>query len=77
MNEGGLYGERLGWHLPGFETGTWESASPSEDGVQGAGIRWFTTTFDLNIDEDLDVPIGVELGAATGTIARVLLFVNG
>jgi hypothetical protein len=45
--------------------------------VQGAGIKWFTTTFDLDIEKDLDVPIGVELGAPADTIARVLLFVNG
>ena len=77
MNEGGLYGERLGWHLPGFDTGSWESASPTEDGIQRSGIKWFTTTFDLNVDKDLDVPIGVELGAASGTIARVQLYVNG
>jgi hypothetical protein len=77
MNEGGLYGERLGWHLPGFDTNDWSNASPLEDGAQGAGIRWFSTTFDLDIDEDLDVPIGVELGALAGTIARCLLFVNG
>jgi len=77
MNEGGLYGERLGWHLPGFDTSSWDSANPVTDGVQGAGIRWFTTTFDLEIDEDLDVPIGIEVGAPADTVARVLLFVNG
>jgi hypothetical protein len=77
LNEGGLYGERLGWHLPGFDTSSWERASPIADGVQGAGIKWFSTTFDLDVDKDLDVPIGVELGAPAGTIARVLLFVNG
>ena len=77
MNEGGLYGERLGWHLPGFDTSSWKEGSPVSDGVEGAGIAWYTTTFDLDIDADLDVPIGVELGAAAGTVARVLLFVNG
>ncbi|KAF2026978.1 hypothetical protein EK21DRAFT_72984 [Setomelanomma holmii] len=77
MNEGGIYGERLGWHLPGFNTEKWTSANPVADGVNGAGIKWFSTTFDLNIDRDLDVPIGVELGAPTGTVARVLLYVNG
>ncbi|KAI4711240.1 hypothetical protein J4E89_003805 [Alternaria sp. Ai002NY15] len=77
MNEGGLYGERLGWHIPGFDTSSWEDASPTADGVQGAGIRWFTTTFSLSVDSDLDVPIGIELGAPKGTIARMLLFVNG
>jgi beta-galactosidase GanA len=77
LNEGGLYGERLGWHLPGFNTASWHSASPTEDGVEGAGIKWYTTTFDLNIDKDLDVPIGVEFGAAAGTVARVQFYVNG
>ncbi|CBX90771.1 hypothetical protein IAQ61_002256 [Plenodomus lingam] len=77
MNEGGLYGERLGWHLPGFDTSAWEEGSPVEDGVLGAGVKWFTTSFDLDIDDDLDVPIGVELGADQGTVARVLIFVNG
>lgn len=77
MNEGGLYGERLGWHLPGFDTSKWEKASPTDDGVKGSGIRWFTTNFDLSIDDDLDVPLGIEVGAAKGTVARILLFVNG
>lgn len=77
MNEGGLYGERLGWHLPGFDTKSWKKASPVDDGVQGAGIKWFTTTFDLDINNDLDVPVGVELGASANTVARILLFVNG
>ncbi|KAF2704979.1 glycoside hydrolase family 35 protein [Pleomassaria siparia CBS 279.74] len=77
MNEGGLYGERLGWHLPGFDTTAWEQGSPVTDGVEGAGIKFFTTTFNLDMDADLDVPLGVELAAPAGTVARVLLFVNG
>lgn len=77
LNEGGLYGERLGWHLPSFNAESWETSSPVEDGIPNAGIKWFTTNFDLNIDKDLDVPIGVEFGAAAGTIARVQLYVNG
>ncbi|KAK7188532.1 hypothetical protein DPSP01_005498 [Paraphaeosphaeria sporulosa] len=77
MNEGGLYGERLGWHLPGFDTSKWTKASPVTDGVKGVGIKWFTTTFTLDIDRDLDVPLGIEVGAPSGTIARVLLFING
>lgn len=77
MNEGGLYGERLGWHLPGFDTSGWAKASPVTDGVKGAAIKWFTTSFDLDIDEDLDVPVGIEVGAPSGTVARVLIFVNG
>lgn len=77
MNEGGLYGERLGWHLPGFDTRSWGTGSPVTDGVKEAGISWFTTTFELAIDADLDAPLGVEIEAEKGTVARVLLFVNG
>jgi beta-galactosidase GanA len=76
MNEGGLYGERLGWHLPGFDTSGWKSGSPA-DGLTKPGINWYSTTFNLDIDDDLDVPIGIELGAPAGTVARVQLFVNG
>ncbi|KAF2000639.1 glycoside hydrolase family 35 protein [Amniculicola lignicola CBS 123094] len=76
MNEGGLYGERLGWHLPGFDTRSWKSGNPTE-GIAKSGIQWYTSNFDLHVDEDLDVPVGIELGAPAGTVARVLLFVNG
>ncbi|KAF2020369.1 glycoside hydrolase family 35 protein [Aaosphaeria arxii CBS 175.79] len=77
MNEGGLYGERLGWHLPGFDTSKWEKRSPLTDGVNGVGVQWYATTFGLDIDGSLDVPIGIEIGASPGTVARVLIFVNG
>ncbi|KAF2132359.1 glycoside hydrolase family 35 protein [Dothidotthia symphoricarpi CBS 119687] len=77
MNEGGLYGERLGWHLPGFPSTDWQPRDPITTGVSGTGITWFTTSFPLAIDADLDVPIGVELIAPAGTVARILLFVNG
>lgn len=76
MNEGGLTGERLGWHLPGFNTSAWPSGSPLS-GFTGAGIRWYTTTFSLDIDADLDAPIGLELSTPAGTVARVQVFVNG
>lgn len=79
MNEGGLHGERLGWHLPGFPTSssTWTPADPILDGLSKPGIRWFTTTFSLSVDADLDVPLGIELQAPTSTPARILLYVNG
>ena len=40
MNEGGLYGERLGWHLPGFDTSGWKSGSPT-DGLTKSGVTWY------------------------------------
>lgn len=76
MNEGGLYGERVGWHLPGFDTSKWQSGSPIE-GLSKSGINFYVTTFRLDLDEDLDAPIGVELNSPNGTVARVMFFVNG
>lgn len=77
MNEGGLYAERLGWHLPGFSPdAAWDDGTPLE-GLDGAGVRFYTTTFDLAIDDDLDAPLGLAFSAAEGTVARVMLWVNG
>ncbi|KAK0448411.1 glycoside hydrolase family 35 protein [Desarmillaria tabescens] len=45
FNEGGLYGERKGWHLPGFDTSSWEA------------LASFVRTFDLHIPEGFD-PLG-------------------
>lgn len=56
-NEGGLYGERVGWHLPGFDVSRWKSGSPA-DGVESAGVSWYVSDVELDIDEDLDVPLG-------------------
>ncbi len=77
MNEGGLYAERLGWHLPSFKPDSaFDRSSPSL-GLNSSGVRFYSTTFHLNIDSDLDVPLGIELGAPTGTVARVLVWING
>lgn len=84
MNEGGLYGERLGWHLPGFDPatsypaalGTWDASTPMV-GLNASGVRFYTTTFDLAIDADLDAPLGLAFSAPAGTVARVLFWVNG
>ncbi|KAH8910107.1 family 35 glycosyl hydrolase [Coniochaeta sp. PMI_546] len=83
MNEGGLHAERLGWFLPGFDpskpaafSSPSASTSPTT-GISKAGVRFYTTTFHLNIDSDLDVPLGIELSAPAGTVARVMIWVNG
>ncbi|KAL9115333.1 MAG: hypothetical protein Q9227_000654 [Pyrenula ochraceoflavens] len=90
LNEGGLYGERVGFHLPGFPfTSSHSSTSSSSPtlptftpgspltGLPSSGVSWYTTTFSLNIAENLDVPLGIRLSAPAGTIARVQLFING
>jgi Beta-galactosidase jelly roll domain len=83
MNEGGLYGERLGWHLPGFDpesSSGWDTQSPS-DGVDGGSGRFYLTNFTLDLGENshtLDVPIGIQLNASsTSGPAVVYVWLNG
>ncbi|KAF8443138.1 glycoside hydrolase family 35 protein [Boletus edulis BED1] len=77
LNEGGLYGERLGWHLPGYDTSSWEARDLSE-GLPNAtaGVGFFVTTFELNISEELDVPMSFTFDQSFQPY-RAQLYVNG
>lgn len=83
LNEGAMYAERLGYHLPRPPSEGWEARSPIDDGVDGAGIGFFAARFDLDIPKGLDVPLDFVFSnttAASGGPAaafRVQLFVNG
>jgi hypothetical protein len=78
FNEGGLFGERQGWHLPGFNTSSW----PSRDlatGLPGgsAGVGFFVTTFTLNIPAGIDAFVSFTFEEPLGQDYRLYLFVNG
>ena len=78
MNEGGLYGERQGWHLPGFDTSSWESRSLS-DGLNSrgkAGVGFFVTTFDLDVPKGVDAMMSFAFSKEDAPY-RALLYVNG
>ncbi|KAF7597434.1 hypothetical protein BBP40_003681 [Aspergillus hancockii] len=77
MNEGGLYGERMGWHLPGYQAPKSALDSSPLEGVSSAQGRFYTTSFKLDLDANLDVPIGLQLSAPAGTKAVVQIFMNG
>lgn len=90
-NEGGLYAERVGAHLPGFPDASWPSSSSSSSSlvVPGAGIRVFRTTVPLSMPTGLDVSMAFQFsapgnGSSSSTFVseytnqvRALLFVNG
>ncbi|KAJ6585751.1 glycoside hydrolase family 35 protein [Mycena capillaripes] len=78
FNEGGLFGERRGWHLPGFDTSAWEARALS-DGLPGggAGVGFFVTTFDLDVESFLDVHMSFVFEDPLGAAYRAFLFVNG
>jgi hypothetical protein len=76
LNEGGLFGERKGWHLPGFDTSSWETRNElSLD--SNAGVGFFVTSFELNIPEGNDVTMSFVFEEEFGLPYRALLFVNG
>ncbi|PGH09913.1 hypothetical protein AJ80_07625 [Polytolypa hystricis UAMH7299] len=79
LNEGGLYIERQGWHQPQPPSDAWESANPITDGISSAGVRFFTTKFDLHVPKGWDVPLYFTFSNMTSppTPYRVQLYVNG
>lgn len=89
LNEGGLYAERVGMHLPGYPDADWEAleSDGSVLSVRGAGVRVFRMEVPLNIPSGIDTSISFRLTApsdatfssSTGKTnqLRALLFVNG
>ncbi|KZT69507.1 glycoside hydrolase family 35 protein [Daedalea quercina L-15889] len=77
LNEGGLYGERQGWHLPGYDTSNWTARELSEGLPSGGpGVGFFVTTFDLSIPEETDTLLSFQFDTTNQTY-RALLYVNG
>ena len=78
MNEGGLFGEREGWHLPGFDTSAWAARDLSAGLPNGtAGVGFFVTTFELDIPKGTDTLLSFQYETTNDQPYRALLFVNG
>ena len=80
MNNGGLYGERNGWHLPKFPDNTWQ-ARGVPDTTAVPGTSWYRTEFDVRVPNGDESSIGLTIGdpavLRSGGAYRVLIFVNG
>jgi beta-galactosidase GanA len=80
LNNGGLFGERNGWSLPGFPDREW-ATRPVPDTDAPAGTSWYRTTFDLKVPSGEDASLGLTIGdpsvLRSGGHYRVLIFVNG
>lgn len=87
LNEGGLYAERVGMHLPGFDDSSWPTSEGPGLSVPGPGVRIFRTVVPLSVPRGLDVSISFRMTAPSNDTfesssggtnqLRALLFVNG
>jgi hypothetical protein len=88
LNEGGLFVERQGLHLPGALEATgaeWKaSKGPVADGIATPGIGFFATQFDLDVPAGYDVPMSFTFTNATAPgngssvpAYRAQVYVNG
>jgi beta-galactosidase GanA len=76
MNTGGQYGERTGYHLPGYPDGGWDRVSlPHPDGTPGTS--WYRATVDLDLPPGQDVPLGIRITDDPARHYRALIYVNG
>jgi hypothetical protein len=84
-NEGAMYAERQGYHLPNPPTSQWKISNPVLDGLSKAGVGFYTTTFDLHVPQGYDVPMSFTFNSTAtkdgakfgGPNYRSQLFVNG
>ena len=76
LNNGGLYGERAGWSLPGFPDGDWQHVSLPNADTQ-PGVAWYRTTFDLHLPHDQDVPVVLRFADDPSRHYRVQIYLNG
>jgi len=82
LNNGGLYGEREGWHLPsGADAGAgWQAAGPG-DAPPAPGTYWLRTQVRLDLPRGHDIQLGLAFGDTSQPRSdrenRALIFVNG
>jgi beta-galactosidase GanA len=77
LNTGGLYGERTGWHLPGYPDNSWTQVGSPAAGPLEPGVTWYRSTFRLDLPTGQDVPIGLRFGREPPAGYRVMIFLNG
>lgn len=77
LAEGGLYAERMGWHLPGYNDSIWADTTSPSTGKTGAGVTFYRTVVPLDIPIGLDVSLSLVLKSPAGSKLRAQLFVNG
>jgi beta-galactosidase GanA len=76
LNNGGLYGERSGWYLPGFGDRGWADVTlPNAD--PRPGVSWYRTEFRLSVPPGADASLGLTITDAAARSYRAQIFLNG
>ncbi|AEI37266.1 MAG: beta-galactosidase [Zymomonas mobilis subsp. pomaceae] len=80
LNNGGQYGEREGWHLPGYSASNWSSGDIGHLSSK-PGTTWYRTHFKLDLPKQNDMTLGLTIGdlqkLRSKSHYRMLIFVNG
>ncbi|UJP09622.1 beta-galactosidase [Microbacterium sp. KUDC0406] len=79
-NNGGLSGERKGWHLPNFNDRKWKRASSLV--ADGPGVDWYRSSFRLNVPRGQDTAFRLTVNSPKFDVGRTdgsqaTIFVNG
>ena len=76
LSTGGLFGERAGWQLPGFDDRSWSSARlPASD--PAPGVSWYRTTVALRLPPGQDTSLGLNINDDPARKYRAEIYVNG
>ncbi|WP_433307289.1 beta-galactosidase [Actinoplanes sp. CA-030573] len=73
LNNGGLFGERYGWSLPGYADRAWPAATSSV----APGVTWLRTGFGLDLPRGQDTSVALRFDGAPPNRYRVILYLNG
>ena len=79
LSTGGLYGERAGWQLPGFDDAAWKPVSlPAHDAAHTTpGVAWYRTNVTLNLPKGQDTSLGLNIADDPSKKYRAEIYVNG
>jgi hypothetical protein len=81
LNEGGLWVERNGYHLPSSPTSSWADSAGPELGLSHAGVGFYSTNLPLDIPSGWDIPLSFVFNGdaftGNGRGWRAQLWVNG
>ncbi|HET9381369.1 MAG TPA: beta-galactosidase [Streptomyces sp.] len=76
-NNGGLYGERHGWHLPGGGRDGWREVERPREERPRQGVVWYRTGFRLDVPAGVDATVGLALDDDPAHAWRAQVFLNG